>query len=340
MVKNPFVSVIIVNWNGKHLLPDCLGSLAKVTYKQKETLFIDNASTDGSVNYVKKHFPDIRILENPKNLGFAEGQEIGFANAKGDAVLLLSTDTLVEKNLITALIQTLTKAPDIGAVMPKVLMYPEKQYIDSIGTFFLTSGMLYHFGREKDPSLPIYNKEMEIFSAKGVCILFKKEVLGKTGLFDKDYFAYFEETDLCHRIWLAGYKILYTPSTTIYHKGGGAAKQINKGYILFHSYKNRICTYIKNLSLPYMLQVIPKTLLLYFCVSILYICTGKANLAGSVVKAVFWNLIHLPQTLTKRKYVQTKIRKVDDDTFLPKVTKQVRLSYYWYLANGLSHYID
>lgn len=339
-MHNPLVSIIIVNWNGRAYLKDCLGSLSKISYKNIEILFVDNASSDDSVTYVKQNYPKIKIIVNSKNLGFAEGQEGAFKKCKGPAVLLLSMDTIVEKDFLTELVKILYSSRDIGAVQPKLLMYPRTHVIDSIGSFFLMSGMLYHFGREKDPKNPIYNKTMEIFSAKGACILFRKEVIQKTGLFDKEYFAYFEETDLCHRIWLAGYRILYTPSSTVYHKGGGSSKQINYSYILFHSYKNRLCTYLKNLSFFYMVQVIPKTLFLYFCVSIFYLCTGKASLVGSVTKAVFWNLLHLSGTLAKRKYIQTNIRKVDDKTFLPKLTKQVRLSYYWYLATGLSQYRD
>lgn len=340
MSKEPLVSVIIVNWNGRVYLEDCLGSLSKISYQNIEVIFVDNASSDDSVAYVKQHYPKIKIIVNSKNLGFAEGQEGAFKKCKGSAVLLLSMDTIVEKDFLAELVKNLYSSNDIGAVQPKLLMYPQKHKIDSIGSFFLMSGMLYHFGREKGSTEPMFNRSMEIFSAKGACILFRKETLDKTGLFDKDYFAYFEETDLCHRIWLAGYRILYAPSAIVYHKGGGSSKQINYGYILFHSDKNRLCTYIKNLSFSYILQVIPKTLLLYFCAFIFYLCTGKADLAGSVVKAIFWNILHLPATLAKRKYVQANIRKVDDKTFLPKLTRQVKLSYYWYLAVGLSRYRD
>ena len=226
-----------------------------------------------------------------------------------------------------------------GAVMPKLLMYPQKNLIDSIGAFFLTSGFLYHFGREKDHRQPIYNQPMEIFSAKGACILFKKEVLEKTGLFDKDYFAYFEETDLCQRIWLAGYKVVYTPQAVVYHKGGGASGQMISSYIQFHSFKNRLCTFIKNLSFTNLLKTLPLTLFIYQCASILYLLTGKFGNAWAIQKAIFWNLIHLKETFKKRKFVQNQIRTVTDE-FLPKVTRPVRLSYYYYLFRGLKYYRD
>lgn len=339
-MDKPLVTVIVLNWNGKHFLEDCLGSLSKISYKNLEIVFVDNASTDGSVAYVKKNFPQIKILVNSKNLGFAEGHEEVFKRAKGELVLLLSTDTIVEKNLLDELVRVISSGEKIGAVMPKLLMYPRKNLIDSIGAFFLMSGLLYHFGREKEHKKSIYNKSMEIYSAKGACLLFRKNVLEKTGLFDKDYFAYFEETDLCHRIWLAGYKVIYVPETKVYHKGGGSSGQMIGAYLQFHSFKNRLCTYIKNLSLKNLVKVMPPTIIVYQCAFILYILSGKSAVAWAIQKAIIWNLVHIKETLKKRGFVQNKIRVVSDDDFLPKVTRRVRLSYYYYMFRGLDCYRD
>ncbi|RJQ37762.1 glycosyltransferase family 2 protein [Candidatus Microgenomates bacterium] len=339
-MNKPLVSVIVVSWNGLKYLDDCLGSLTSSTYKNIEILFADNASSDDSVNFVKKNYPQIKLIQNKKNLGYAEGHEEAFKKAKGDAILLLSMDTIIKKNTLEELVKVLYSDNSIGAVQPKLLLFPETTLIDSVGAFFLDSGMLYHFGREKDYKLKKYNEPMEIFSAKGACLLFRKETLRKTGLFDKDYFAYFEETDLCHRVWLAGYKIIYNPKAVVYHKGGGSSGQMVRSYILFHSYKNRICTYIKNLSIKYLLKVIPLTLMLYMLVSLFYLLKGKFSLAWVVQKAIIWNILHIKETLKKRKVIQEKIRVVKDDDFLPKLTRPVRISYYYYLLFGLKNYID
>lgn len=340
-MNNPLVSIIIVNWNGRKYLEDCLGSLSKISYKNVEVIFVDNASTDDSVLFVKKYYPTYKIIVNTKNLGFAEGQEIAFQKAKGDALLLLSMDTLVKKNLLDELVKALYVGNKIGAVQPKILLYPQKNLIDSIGSFFLMNGDLYHFGREKNQTLPLYNKPMEIFSAKGACILFRRKVLEKTGLFDKDYFAYFEETDLCMRIWLAGYTIMYVPSTAIYHTGGGSSKQMASSFILFHSYKNGICTYLKNLSVKYLFVVLPKMMLLYQLAFLAYFVKGNFSSAFSLQNAIIWNIFNIKKILKKRKFVQEKIRVVSDDIFLPKLTKKVKLSYYYYqFFGGLDKYED
>jgi len=340
-MHDPLVTVIIVNWNGRHLLEDCLGSLSKISYKNLEIIFVDNASEDNSVAYVKKNFPKVRLIQNTTNLGFAEGNEVGFKKSKGEAILLLNIDTIVEKNIIDALIETLYSDENIGAVQPKIVMYPKKNLIDSVGSFFMLNGDLYHYGREKDSNLSKYNKEMDIFSAKGACVLFRREILDKIGLFDKDYFAYFEDTDLSMRILLAGYRVVYTPKTVVSHKGGATAKQMLPSYIQFHSYKNRLCTYIKNLSFKYLCRVIPLTIIIYQCASTIFILKGRVDISWAIQKAILWNIAYIKQTLHKRKYIQKNIRVVKDDSFLPKLTKQVKLSYYYYqFFGGMERYID
>jgi len=338
--QDPLVSIVIVNWNGMHYLPDCLGSLSKVTYKNIEVFFVDNASKDASIAYVEKNCPSFHILRNKKNLGYAEGHEKAFRLSKGELVLLLSMDTIVEKDFLQKMVTTILKSEDIGAVQPKLLMYPNTELIDSIGSFFLESGMLYHYGREKKHKDTKYNKPMEVFSGKGACLLFRRKVLLKTGLFDKDFFAYFEETDLCHRVWLSGSRIVYEPSAVVCHTGGGASKKMVVSYIQFHSFKNRICAYLKNLSMKYLLRVIPQVVVFYEIATIIYILLGRFSIALAVQRSLLWNLVHLGETLKKRKVIQTKIRSVSDDSFLPSLNKPVRLSYYYYLFMGLGSYKD
>lgn len=337
----PLVSVIIVNWNGQQLLDDCLRSLTKSTYKNLEIFFVDNASRDDSVDHVKNNFKSVKIIQNTENLGYAEGHERAFKQSKGEFVLLLSTDTIINPNVVETLVKVMVTDKNLGAVMPKLLMYPKKHLIDSLGAFFLMNGDLYHFGREKDPKGSKYNKQMYILSVKGACTLFRKKALEKTGMFDKDYFAYFEETDLSMRTWLAGYKLLYVPEATVYHKGGVTSAKLQHSYILFHSYKNRIYTYLKNLSLKYLLIVLPQIFLIYQGVFLLYLCKFQFGYALAVQRGLLWNVTNFSHILKKRKFVQEKIRKISDDDYLPLVTKPVRLSYYYYqFFGGIEKYKD
>ncbi|HLB60946.1 MAG TPA: glycosyltransferase family 2 protein [Patescibacteria group bacterium] len=340
-MKKPLVSVIIVNWNGKQFLKECLDSLMGGTYKDIEILLVDNASTDSSVVMVKRHYPSVTIIQNETNAGVAEGYDIGYKYSKGSAILLLNSDTILEDDVISGLVNVLYSNNRYGAVQPKMILQSEKDRIDSVGSFFLPTGNLYHFGREKNPNDPKYNVQREIFSTKGACMLIRREVLERTGLFDKNFFAYYEDTDLCIRIWMSGYKIIYTPSVKMYHKGGGGGKQIMRSYILFHAHKNRIYTYLKNFSGKYILKTLPVTLLLYQVLFVGYLLTGKFSYAGAVQRGILWNILHVRQTLKKRKHIQSHIRKIPDEAYLPRVTKQVRLSYYYYqMFGGMDRYRD
>lgn len=350
-MQNPLVTVILVGYNAKHFLSQCLGSLIKGNYKNIEILYIDNGSTDGTSDYIVKNYPQIKLYKNSQNLGFSPAHEGIHKKIKGEAVLLLNTDTILSNNVLEELVKALFSKTYIGAVQPKILMYPQKNNIDSIGSFFLMNGLLYHLGYEKDQCLNIYNKPMEIFSTKGAIMLIKTEVIQKIAfpassghdesIFDKDNFTAYEDTDLSMRIWLAGYKILYVPSTKAYHIGGGTVKNLIQSFVLFHGEKNRLSTYIKNLSFKYLLKVIPRIMIMFQLESLAYLLTRRRlDLALAIQKAILWNIINLPETLQKRSYIQNHIRKVPDESFLPKLTKKVRLSYYYYLVIGLKWYKD
>ena len=350
-MQTPLVSVVIVGYNAKHFLSGCLGSLIKGVYKNIEILYVDNGSTDGTSEYINKYYPQIMLIKNSRNVGFSPAHEGILAKVKGDAVLLLNTDTIVEGNLLKELIKVLYEKKDTGAVQPKILMYPDKNKIDSIGAFFLNNGLLYHFGYEKDHNRSIYNKPMEIFSTKGAIMLIKKEVLDKVSfpsygnhrasIFDQDYFTAFEDTDLSIRIWLAGYKILYIPTTKAYHIGGGTVKKMMRSFVLFHGEKNRLATYLKNLSPKYLFRVLPRIIIMFQIECLAYlIIKRRIDIAFAIQKAILWNIFHLKEILKKRHYVQTRIRAVNDESFIPYLTKKVRLSYYYYLMIGLKGYKD
>ncbi len=340
--NNKKVSIIIVNWNNAEDLKRCIESLIKISYKKIEIVIVDNGSTDDSIDEIKKiqkrkkHF---FLIQNKKNLGFAQGNNIGYAKTTGEFVLFLNNDTVVTKNFLEPLVAKIKESPNIAGVQPKILQYPKKNIIDSVGSYFITSGFLYHYGHNKKDKKE-YNKESEIYSMKGACMLFKKEVLEKIGVFDSDYFAYFEETDICHRAWVAGYKILFTSKSFIYHRGGQTAKRLPSSFILYHSYKNRIYTYLKNFQLTTILKIIPLHILFCQIVSLVYCFTLQFPLAFAVQKAILWNILHAHITVKKRSKVQ-ELRKVSDDLYIWNISRHVRVSYYYHLfTTSLRGYKD
>lgn len=328
-MKDPLVSIILVNWNGKHYLELCLRSLAAVTYAPKEIILVDNASTDGSVAWVRSLYKNVRIIEQKKNLGFAGGHDAGLRASRGDLLLLLNVDTVAEPSFLSCLIKRLQEDQTIGVLQPKVMVAEDRRLIDSIGSFFLPSGLLYHYGREKDEAIPQYNVPLDIFSAKGVCMLVRREVVDRVGLFDPKYFAYFEETDFCMRVWLAGWRVCYEPASRIYHAGGASSSQQPPSRIVYHSSKNVLVTYLKNLSWPRALRSVSTMLFLYAFWCLISIVSGKWSVASAVVRAIGWNLRHLGETIRTRRYVQHTLRIRPDEAFLPALIHPVRFQYYF-----------
>jgi hypothetical protein len=343
--SNPLVSIVILNWNGKHNLAKCLESLFKISYKPYEIVIVDNGSTDSSLRYIKslqKKNKNLILVKNFKNLGFAEGNNIGYKRSRGELILLLNNDVIVEKDFLNALIKRIMSSTKIGAVQPKIKKYEKnnkENVIDSIGSYFTNSGFLFHFGHNKPDSFK-YSKEGEIFSMKGACMLLKRKVIEEVGLFDSRYFAYFEETDLCQRIWMAGYKIYYIPDSVVYHRGGETAKQLGDAFIQFHSYKNRIYTYLKNFQLKTIFRVLPLHIFACQITAFVYLATLKPRIFFAIEAAILWNLLNLPSLIVERTRIQ-RLRRVGDSEYLPKVTRRVRLSYYYHLfSSSLRGYKD
>lgn len=336
-MKTPLVSIIIVNWNGAELLSECLLSLQKQDYENYETIIVDNNSSDNSLKVLKK-LKSITIIESKKNLGFAGGNNLGFTKAKGEYIFLLNSDAKLEKNTLDKLVKSLQQDELFAAVQPKFLY--ENKTINSIGAYFTNTGFLYYPGYGKKNTIPKYDKSQNIFSGYGAGLLIRSEVINKIGLFDDDFFMYFEETDLCMRIWLSGWKIFYNADATIHHKGGVSSKKYGLEKIYFHSYKNRICTYIKNLGVISLWRIVPIHILLCEATAFAYLVTGRFRYFLAIQKALAWNITHISSTLRKRAIIQKSYRKVDDKKYFLLVLQSPRPIYYLYLFKGLQYYKD
>lgn len=335
------VSIIIVNWNGLRWLKGCFPTLAKQTYKNTEWILVDNSSTDESVAWTKKHYPATKIIINEKNLGFSHANNIGYKIAKGDYVLFLNNDTETTPTFLEELVKVLDRDPTIGGAQSKLLLMDDHTRLDSVGAFLTPTGFLYHYGyRHKDD--PKYDKEIDLYTAKGACMIFKKEVLKKVEvdgwIFDPDYFAYFEETDMCHRVWLAGFRIVYAYRSVIYHKMGATSSSMNNAFVQYHSFKNRINSYLKNLGLNEFVRLLPFHLTLCVCFIVYSLMIGKIPLVLSLVRAFAWNLRHFSKTTCARRVIQRSIRMIPDSNFFPFIMKRPSLTYYMSLLHRYKTY--
>jgi GT2 family glycosyltransferase len=330
IAKQPLVSIIIVNYNQKEYTIDCLASLSEMTYPNCEIILVDNGSTDGSVAALRNLKFKIRnskliVVENDRNLGFAGGNNAGYKKTKGKYVLLLNNDTKVKRNFLEPLVDDLEKDKKLGVVQSKMLVMDEPKLLDSVVSYQTSTGFLYHLGYlEKDKKE--YQKFRYGLSVKGACMLIRKSAL-RLGLFDDTYFAYFEETDLCWRTWLLGYKVGFEPKSVIYHKMGVTSLRMNSWFIQFHSFKNRIRTIIKNTSFYTFLWMLPVNVAVSLGFSFFLLFTGRFIGFVSILRAIFWNIINFADTLKARRKVQS-MRMLSDKKIFSYVFKNPPFGFY------------
>ena len=245
------VTIIILNWNGKEDTIECLESLKHITYLNYEILLVDNGSTDGSVECFRERYPEMEIIENGENLGFAEGNNVGIRKAMDegvDYVLLLNNDTVVDPEFLGELVTVAEGDEKIGIVGPKIYYYKYNGRKDVIwfagGKVLRRIGQPFHDGlHEIDKGQ--YDKMKNVGFITGCALLIKKEVIDKIGLLDIDYFAYFEDLDYNIKASKTGYSIVYSPKAKVWHKGSSTSGFMSPTYMYFHT-RNRILFVKKN----------------------------------------------------------------------------------------------
>jgi GT2 family glycosyltransferase len=317
----PFVSVIVLNYNGKHLLYDCFSTLFATDYENFEVILVDNASVDGSVEYVKKSFrePRFKVITLDRNYGPAHGRNKGIEKSLGDYVVLLDNDVRVHKKWLKEVVKVMESDPNIGAAQPKLLL-DDEVHIDAAGGFIDYLGRVYQRGVFEE-DVGQYDKIDEVFYAKNAAVIFRRKILKEVGLLDPDYFMYYEETDLCWRIWLRGYRVVYVPTSVVYHKGAATMGKKRSPEAIFSDRKNQIATLIKNYRLGNLVKYLPPILTRMFLFSVKLALKGKRDLAAAYLKAIIWNIVNLRKLWKKRMYVQHVIRRVSDEEVMRVMLK-------------------
>jgi GT2 family glycosyltransferase len=212
---NPLVSIIILNYNAGELLLDCIDSIQKSTYRNFEIIVIDNASNDNSHKKCKDRFPTIKLIENSKNLGYCEGNNVGLRVAKGEFVAVLNPDTVVEPSWLVELLKAYQINGD-GIYQPKFLATTDHSMLLSTGNMIQIFGFGYSRAKGKIDKKQ-YEKFEKINYASGTCLFTSKRVLQKTGLFDPFLFAFHDDLELCWRAALTGIACFYVPKSIVYH---------------------------------------------------------------------------------------------------------------------------
>jgi GT2 family glycosyltransferase len=245
--KFTLVSLVVPNWNGKHFLDDCLGTLLNQNYPNFEVIMADNGSTDGSVEYVKKKFPSVRIVENEKNLGFSGGVNSGIRVAKGEYVVILNNDMIFyRKDFISELVKAAESDKSIGIVGGMWLDAREPKKIQNVEGTKLKGVLdyIYWFGGKNEHEED-HGQYKELIDVEAVNGLIKREVFDRIGLYDEGFFFSYEEFDFCWRAKEAGYRIVINPKAKMWHFGSGT---ISSHIIRFqyYGYMARIRFAMKN----------------------------------------------------------------------------------------------
>jgi GT2 family glycosyltransferase len=345
-IKEPLVSIVILNFNTKNFLVPCLSSVLNSSYPNFEVILVDNGSKDGSVDLINEKFgddPRLRIIINNKNLGYAEGNNIGAKHAKGKYVVFLNPDTYVVSSWLNELVRIMEADSTIGAAQCKLLLMRNPRYIDNVGHYIDFFGKAHMIGHHEE-DLGQYNEIFEILGATGAAFAIRRGLFEELGGFDSDFFMIFEETDLCWRVWLRGYRVVYVPAAVVFHYGRGSFNLNDPKVVCFTTYlfvRNRIMSLIKNYSTRKLIMFLPLHLLFLGGFAIAEAIRKKPRITLAVISAVSWNVVNLSTTIRKRMLVQ-KSRVVTDDFLIKdkKLIKEINISVILSEVKPIAHKIS
>lgn len=297
------VSIIVLNWNGKRFLRECLEALCNQTYRELEVIFVDNGSTDDSVEFVRGKFPLVKISHLEENKGFTGGNLEGYKICRGVFIALLNNDTRVDEKWLENLVEPMLIDSTVGMCASKMFVDGTER-IDSAGHGLTTAGIGFNRGLWKDHTF--YERQELVFGVCGGAGLYRRKMLEEIGFLDEDFFLYDEDGDLNFRAQLSGWKCMYVPKAFVYHKGCGTVGRLTDLHVYYHT-RNLEFVWIKNMPLGLMVRFAHHKIIQEigsFC----YLCLrhGRWN-------AFFrgkWDALRLaPKMLNKRLEIQKK-RKV------------------------------
>jgi hypothetical protein len=303
-------AVIIPNYNGEEHLRECLDSLKIQSYDNFYIIVIDNNSSDNSVEIITKEYGYVLLIKMDTNTGFSKAINTGIKSAlenkNTEYIILLNNDIKCDKDFVRELIAGF-REPDTGSVASKMLHYYNPDIIDDAGDFINKRGLPYARGNKEKDS-PEFNREEYIFSACAGASAYKREVFETIGLFDEDFFAYYEDIDFGFRMQLMGYKCFYNPRAVCFHKRGATFSSQGELTTMLCE-KNLVAVRIKN----YPLSLLINNLFTFFISRIVRYYRFWADHSFKVfcyaVKGYLKGLLEIPISLKKRNHIQ-KNRKL------------------------------
>jgi len=303
------VAIVILNWNGKSFLEKYLPFAIRYNADYSEIIIADNDSSDDSVDFLKKNYPDLRIIINKENGGFAKGYNDALSKVDAEYYVLLNSDIEVTENWIEPVIELMDSDKSIAACQPKLRSYFERnkfEYAGAAGGFISKYGYPFCQGRlfqslEEDKGQ--YDEVKEVFWATGACMFVRAELYHKFGGLDNDFFAHMEEIDFCWRLKNEGYKIMYCPNSMVFHVGGGTLpkQSFRKTYLNF---RNNFILLYKNLPSKLLFKVFFIRLFLDGIAALKFLAEGGFKDFWAVVRAHLSFYRTLNKTKAKRKLLK------------------------------------
>ena len=300
-------AVVILNWNGQKLLEKFLPLTIKNSNIEGVSIIVaDNASSDNSIEFLEKEYPEIRIIKLEKNYGFAGGYNHALKQIEADYFLLLNSDAVPEPNWLPPLISAMEKDPMLGACMPKIRACNEPgkfEYAGAAGGFIDLFGYPFCRGRilnriEEDKGQ--YQDPLPVFWASGAALMLQAELYRSAGGLDESFFAHMEEIDLCWRIKNTGYHIMAIPQSEVLHVGAATLSEQNS-HKTYLNFRNNLIMLVKNLTAAKLLPILLVRMILDGIAGLHFIAKGEFSHFTAVLKAHFGFYKALPATLKKRK---------------------------------------
>lgn len=295
------MSVIIVNWNGRHFLETCLTSLRQQTFRNFETILVDNGSQDLSADHVRAQFPEVNLIALEQNRGFTGGNIAGLERSSGEIIVLLNNDTEADTHWLGKIHKAARDFPDAGSFASKMLYFDDRRRIENCGFSVTSAGMVVDVGRDELDG-PAWVEPRNVFGACGGAAAYRRTMIEDIGFLDVDFFMNYEDVDLGFRGQLQGYKCVLVPGAIVYHRLAATRKRNPARNVLF-SQRNIEFVYLKNMPFSLMCRSLPQKVIYELGGAIYF---SKMGTGGAFFKAKMEVMRQLPLVLRKRHRLQRK----------------------------------
>ncbi|WP_411726810.1 glycosyltransferase family 2 protein [Methyloglobulus sp.] len=295
------VTVIIVNWNCKKFLEQCLFALMNQTLKPYEIILVDNASSDGSVE-IARRFSEVRLMLLDQNTGFAKGNNLAIEEASVDSkwIALINPDAFAQPRWLETLMATAEDNPEFDVFGSQLVSASDPMILDGAGDAYHLSGRVWRMGQGA-PVATSAGIEQEVFSPCAAAALYRRSALHEVGGFDEDYFCYVEDVDLGFRLRLAGYHCLYVPQSVVHHIGSGSTGGQHSDFAIYHGHRNLVWTFVKDMPSFLFWLLLPVHVLLNIVSIIRFALGGRGRV---ILRAKRDALLGLPNMWKKRQHIQ------------------------------------